>query len=181
MDIGGTGARSDAFAIWAVQFVGREIRLLDYYEAVGQALGEHLTWMRSRGYEPAKAHVWLPHDGETKDRVYSVSYASAFRDAGYVVRPLPNQGKGAVKMRIEAARRLFPSMWFNEATCSAGIDALGWYHERRDDHRDIGLGADHDWASHGADAFGLMAVAYELPDEGRVRLKPIKYPSLGVM
>src|SRR6185312_2788558 len=35
-DIGGTGARADAVAIWAMQFVGREIRALDYYEAVGQ-------------------------------------------------------------------------------------------------------------------------------------------------
>jgi phage terminase large subunit len=35
-DIGGTGAKADAFAIWAAQFIGKEIRVLDYYEAVGQ-------------------------------------------------------------------------------------------------------------------------------------------------
>ena len=35
-DIGGTGAKADACAIWIVQFIGREIRVLRYYEAVGQ-------------------------------------------------------------------------------------------------------------------------------------------------
>jgi phage terminase large subunit len=40
---------------------------------------------------------------------------------------------------------------------------MGWYHEKRDEARNIGLGPEHDWASHGADAFGLMCVAYEEP------------------
>lgn len=34
-DIGGTGAKADACAIWIVQFVGQEVRVLNYYEAVG--------------------------------------------------------------------------------------------------------------------------------------------------
>jgi phage terminase large subunit len=33
-DFGGAGHSSDAMAIWIVQFVGREIRLLDYIEGV---------------------------------------------------------------------------------------------------------------------------------------------------
>jgi phage terminase large subunit len=167
VDIGGTGARADAFTIWIGQFVGREIRVLDYYEAVGQPLGAHLTWMRERGYEPSKCQFWLPHDGDTNDKVHDVSYASALREAGYKVTVVKNQGKGAAKARIEAGRRLFPSMWFNEATTQPGIDALGWYHEKKDEVRDIGLGPEHDWASHGADAFGLMCVAYEEPKDKR--------------
>lgn len=164
-DIGGTGARADAFTMWAAQFIGREIRVIDYYEAVGQDLATHLVWMRSRGYTPDRAQVWLPHDGATQDKVYAVSYESALRQAGYGVTVVPNQGKGAAKARIEAGRRLFPSIWFNEETTQGGIDALGWYHERKDDDRGIGLGPEHDWASHGADAFGLMAVAYEVPKQ----------------
>ena len=35
IDIGGSGATADAFTIWIVQWVGQEIRILDYYEAVG--------------------------------------------------------------------------------------------------------------------------------------------------
>ena len=148
-DIGGTGARADAFAMWAVQFIGKEIRVLDYYEAVGQPLASHLNWMRGKGYTPPRAQIWLPHDGATNDKVYSVSYESALRDAGYTVTVVPNQGKGAAAARIEALRRLFPNIWFNADTTEPGRDALGWYHERKDEARGIGLGPEHDWASHG--------------------------------
>lgn len=163
VDIGGTGARADAFTIWAAQFIGKEIRVLDYYEAVGQPLASHLAWMRERGYTPDRAQIWLPHDGSTQDKVYDVSYESALKSAGYKVTVVPNQGKGAAKARIEAARRLFPSMWFNEDTTEPGRDALGWYHEKKDEARNVGLGPEHDWASHGADSFGLIAVVYEPP------------------
>jgi phage terminase large subunit len=176
VDIGGTGAKADAFAMWIVQFVGREIRVLDYYEAVGQPLGTHLEWMREREYTPKRCQFWLPHDGAQHDRTQKVSYESALKEVGYKVTVITNQGAGAAKKRIEAARRVFPMVWFHEATTSAGIDALGWYHEKKDEVRNVGLGPEHDWASHGSDAFGLMAIAYEPPKEAR-RLPP---PNIGI-
>lgn len=157
-DIGGTGAKADACAIWICQFVGREVRVLDYYEAVGQPLATHVAWLRGSGY--GAAQIILPHDGATNDKVFAVSYESALREAGFDVRTVKNQGAGAASQRIEAVRRIFPQIYFNEATTTGGRDALGWYHEKRDETRGIGLGPKHDWASHGADAFGLMAVDY---------------------
>ena len=53
--------------------------------------------------------------------------------------------------------------WVHVLTTEAGRDALGYYHERKDENRDVGLGPDHDWSSHCADSFGLMAIAYEEP------------------
>lgn len=173
-DLGGTGAKADAFAMWIVQFVGKEIRVLDYYEAQGQPLATHVQWLTTRGYGPDKASIWLPHDGATNDRIIDVSFESAFRAVGYSVTVVPNQGKGAAKTRIESVRRRFPAMWFNEETCAGGLSALGWYHEKVDEQRNIGLGPEHDWSSHGADAFGLMAVCYEEPTKSA----PIKYPKL---
>lgn len=172
VDIGGTGAKADAFTIWAAQFIGREIRVLNYYESQGQDLGTHLTWMRKEGYSPDKAQIWLPHDGSTNDRVFDVSYESALKKAGYKVTVVPNQGKGASMARIEESRRLFSSIWFHEEKCTGGIDALGWYHEKKDEVRNIGLGPEHDWASHGADAFGLMCIVYTPPDNS----KPLEIP-----
>lgn len=163
IDIGGTGAKADNFVIWIAQFIGKEIRVLDHYEAQGQDGATHLNWLRGKGYEPARCQIWLPHDGEHGDKVFSASYEGFFRQAGYKVTVIPNQGKGAAKMRVEAARRLFPSIWFNAEATEGGRDALGWYHEKKDDERNIGLGPEHDWSSHSADAFGLMCVAYEAP------------------
>lgn len=165
VDIGGTGAKADSFVIWVAQFIGKEIRWLDYYESQGQPLAAHLAWCRERGYTPDRAQFWLPHDGSSNDKVFDVSYESALRAAGYQVTVVPNQGKGAAAARIEAARRLFPRMWFDEAKTEAGRASLGWYHEKKDETRNIGLGPEHDWASHGADAFGLGAVIYEEPAE----------------
>jgi phage terminase large subunit len=167
-DIGGTGLRADAVSIWIAQFIAREIRILDYYEAQGQPLATHVQWLRDKGW--GKAICVLPHDGSSNDKVFDVSYESALRDAQFETVVVPNQGKGAAMLRVEAARRIFPSCWFNAATTEAGRDALGWYHEKRSaDDREVGLGPEHDWSSHGADAFGLMAVAYEEPEIERKR------------
>lgn len=164
VDIGGTGAKADAFTIWVAQFIGKEIRVLNYYEVQGQPIAAHLAWLRENGYTKDVAQIWLPHDGGTNDRIYDVSYESAFKAAGYQVTVVPNQGKGAAKARIEEVRRYFPNMWIDKDKCSSGIDALGWYHEKKDEVRNIGLGPEHDWASHGADAFGLMCVVYSPPE-----------------
>lgn len=175
IDIGGTGAKADAFAMWMTQFISKEIRVLDHYEVQGQPLAAHLAWMRERGYTPKNTQIWLPHDGATHDKVFDVSYESAFRDAGFSVTVIPNQGKGAAKARIEQVRRLFPRIWFNESTTEAGRDALGFYHEKKDVIRNVGLGPEHDWSSHSADAFGLMAVDYEEPGQWGTTLNMPNY------
>ena len=148
-DIGGTGAKADAFVFWVAQIIGKEIRVLNYYEVVGQPLESHLNWMRANGYEPSKSQIWLPHDGATQDKVFAVSYQSAFESAGYNVEAVPNQGRGAAALRIEAGRRWFGSCFFDEEKTMPGIEALGSYHERKDADRNIGLGPEHDWSSHG--------------------------------
>ena len=158
VDIGGTGAKADAFVIWIVQFVGKQVLCVNYYETQGQPLAAHLKWMQENDYNPGNTQFWLPHDGATHDKVFTVSYESALKQAGYKVTVIPNQGRGAAKQRVEAARRLFPNIYIDAEKCEAGIDALGWYHEKIDESRNIGLGPEHDWASHGADAFGLICI-----------------------
>jgi phage terminase large subunit len=160
----------DATAIWIAQFVAKEIRVLDYYEAVRQPLGAHLDWLRGKGY--GSAECYLPHDGSQEDAVTAIRFEDHIRSAGFEVTTVPNQGKGAAMKRVETARRLFPKIWFNAETCSAGIDSLGWYHEKHDEARNIGLGPEHDWSSHGADAFGLLCVAYEEPQKRLTMPRP---------
>ena len=177
-DLGGAGASADAMAIWIVQWVGQEIRVLDYIEGVGQVLAYYVAEMRSRGWE--KAVCYLPHDGVNANAITGKRYEDHLRDAGFNVEPpVPNQGRGAATMRIEAVRRIMPKVWFNEATTEAGRDALGYYHERKDDGRNVGLGPDHDWSSHGADAFGLMAICYREPSNEANFGRKIVYRSLG--
>jgi phage terminase large subunit len=176
-DIGGAGAKADACAIWVVQFVGQAIRILDYIEGQGQVLGYYTNELRARGYE--KALCFLPHDGVNTNAITGLRYADHLRDAEFNVTVVPNQGAGAASMRIEAVRRLFPKVWFNADATEAGRDALGYYHERKDEAHDIGLGPEHDWSSHAADAFGLMAISYEEPST--TRRIAINYPRIGIV
>ena len=46
---------------------------------------------------------------------------------------------GEVRRLIQRYRQPF----INEATTEAGRDALGYYHERRDENRNVGLGPEH--------------------------------------
>lgn len=179
IDIGGSGANADAFTIWVCQWVQDRILVLDYYESVGQVLAHHLAWLRKRGYEDAI--LYLPHDGVNANNITGKRYEDHLREAGFKVEPpVPNQGRGATSMRIEAVRRLGPKMWFNEATTEPGRDALGFYHERKDEVRNVGLGPEHDWSSHAADAFGLMAICYEEPGRAANFNRVINYPKMGV-
>lgn len=150
----------DATAIWIVQQKGEQLRFIDHYEAVGQDLATHLDWLRTNGY--AAVECVLPHDGAKHDVVTAIRYEDHIRSAGFAVRTVPNQGKGAAMKRIEAARRLFGQMWFDETKCAKGLKAIGWYHEKKNDGG-YGVGVDHDWSSHSADAFGLAAVDYQEP------------------
>ena len=177
-DIGGSGGVADAYTIWVVQWVAQEVRILDYYESVGQVLAFHVNWMREKGYE--RAINYLPHDGVNANNVTGKTYADHWREAGFTVEPpVKNQGRGAAMMRIEALRRLGNQLWFNEATTEAGRDALGFYHEKKDDIRNVGLGPEHDWSSHAADALGLMAICYEAPGRAGGFNRPIRYREQG--
>lgn len=142
-DIGGAGATADAMAIWIVQWVGLEIRVLDYIEGQGQVLAYYVNELRKRDLQSAKC--WLPHDGVNANNITGKRYEDHLREAGFDVEVVPNQGRGAAKLRIEATRRILPMCWFNEATTEAGRAALGYYHEKKDPMRDIGLGPEHDW------------------------------------
>lgn len=177
-DIGGSGATADAYSIWIVQWVGEQIKILDYYESVGQVLAYHVNWMRDRGYE--KAINYFPHDGVNDNNVTGKRYWDHWAEAGFKCEPpVPNQGRGAAAMRIEAVRRLGPKMWWNESTTEDGRQAIGFYHEKKDETRNVGLGPEHDWSSHAADALGLMAICYQPPAANANFNRPLTYARAG--
>jgi len=177
-DIGGAGARADACAIWVCQFAGQSINVIDYIEGIGQVLGYYTNELAHRGYE--KATCYLPHDGANTNAISGLRYADHLKDAGFQVQVKRNMGAGAVAMRIEAVRGIFNKCRFDEKKCEAGLDALGFYHEKKDENRSVGLGPSHDWSSHAADAFGLMALSYEDPQRVANFRKPIVFPKMYV-
>lgn len=175
-DIGGAGANADLYVIWVVQFVDREIRVLGHYASQGQSLAYHAAWMRERGFE--KCEIILPHDGANTNNVTSKRYVDHWREAGFMARDIPNQGRGAAAMRIEALRRLFPQIWFNESTTEDGRTNLGLYAPKFHPTTGQDLGPDHEY-SHDADALGLMAIDYRPPQQ-RHHSRPLR-PAYGTV
>lgn len=172
-DIGGPGKKADAMTLVINQWVGREIRILDAIEGQGQVLGYYLNELRERGWDGAqKPYMVVPHDAAQThaDNPTGIDFEAQLRAAGYQTDKL-HSPPGIVMQRIATARRLFPRILFNTAPYGSvpdrtkGLrDALGWYHEKKsEDEREVGLGPEHDWSSHFADAFGLMCIDYKEP------------------
>ena len=107
-------------------------------------------------------------------------FAARLREAGFQVEPsVPNQGKGAAMIRVEALRRLGDKIWWNEATTEPGRNAIIHYQEKRDEERNVGLGPLHNWASHAADSLGMMACCYVEPSGYANFNRPMAYANQG--
>jgi phage terminase large subunit len=161
-DIGGPGKKADAMSIVIAQFVAQRINVLDHIEGVGQVLGYYTQELRDRGWE--RAFCVVPHDAAQThaDNPTGMDFEAQLRQSGFQTRKV-HSPPGIVMQRIATVRRLFPRIFFNKDKTEGLRSALGWYHEKKDEKREIGLGPDHDWSSHAADAFGLMAISYEEP------------------
>ena len=66
--------------------------------------------------------------------------------------------QGKLQDRINAARMVIPHCTFHPDRCARGIEALRAWSFKWDDERKIfSAEPDHNWASHGADAFSYGA------------------------
>lgn len=163
----------DSTAIWFYQSVRGEIHVIDYYENNGQPITHYLSKLASKPYTYGKHNV--PHDAEGRELGTGKSIADMMSAADYWPTIVP---KLSVETGINAVRIIFPRIWFDESKCKDGLDCLMNY--RRAFNARLGEFKDeavHDWASHGADAFRYLAVAYS---ETSKQPKEIKYRSLGL-
>jgi hypothetical protein len=163
------GTTRDPTAVWFYQQQGRRVTFIDYYEANETNLVEIAGMLRTKGYlyAPGLPHI-APHDVK---RTEWGSGNSAFEIAwgmGVRFRVVPKMNP---LERVAVGRVLFPRCYFDEETCRLGLASLAQYHKERDEHGSTPgrpaykPRAAHDWSSHGADAFGHVAVGIENPPE----------------
>lgn len=147
---------SDSMAIWFAQVVGREVRVIDYYEASGHGFDHYAKMLRDKPYTYDRH--WAPHDIQVRELGSGKSRLETAASLGIRFDITPNIG---VKDGIDALRMLLPKCWIDAKKCSLGLDALKQYREKIDKKRGISLGPLHDWTSHAADAARYMAVAMQ--------------------
>jgi phage terminase large subunit len=148
---------ADATAIWFVQCVGHEFRLIDYYENQFKKIQHYMEYMQKLGYMFER--IVLPHDAAYEslaaDRTTEAIVRSSFPNATVTVLPSMKITEG-----IDAARTIFDQCWFDQNKCADGLSALRHYKYDKDpDTGKVSINPVHDWSSHGADAFRYLAVS----------------------
>lgn len=144
----------DSTAIWFAQRVGREIHLIDYLEASGEALDYYVRQLSNRPYAWA-GHI-LPHDAEAKELGTGKTRVETLRSLG--LNNIKVQPAQSVDDGINAVRLMLPTCWFDKEKTKRGVDALKNYCREFDDKMKVFRTRPlHNWASHGADAFRYLA------------------------
>lgn len=152
----------DSTAIWFAQFVGKEIRIIDHYEASGYDLSHYVSILSGKGYN-YEQHI-LPHDVKVKELGTGKSRLEVLGSMGLnniKVCPMARVEDG-----IQQVRAMIPRCWFDKEKCENGIESLRQYRREWDDKNKSWRGNPlHDWTSHSADAFRYLAVGYT-PNSG---------------
>jgi len=145
---------NDTNAIWFVQVVGREMRVIDYYENSGEGLPHYKDVLdkkrEDRGFRYGK-HL-APHDIQVREWSTGTSRLQSALQLGIKFETVPRVEKKIDS--IEAARRLLDICWIDEEYCTQGLQRIENYRkewdERKGTYKDSPL---HDENSNGADAF----------------------------
>lgn len=163
----------DATAIWFIQQVGMEIRVIDYYEASGEGLPHYVAHMRTKPYVYGD-HL-LPHDVEVREMGDGRSRLEVLQSLGLNATVVPAQ---RVEDGINAVRMLLPRCWFDKEKCAKGLKALGNYQREWAPKLSTWRARPrHDWSSHGADAFRYLALGLKTPASAA----PLKYPAQAIV
>ena len=161
---------ADATAVWFIQFIGMETRLIRYYETTQTTISQILAKMQTFGY--VYDTLYLPHDAQNKTLAANGrSIEEIVRAAGYNVRIID---RTPITDSINAARTIFPKCYFDRENTHEGLQCLRHY--RYDVNPDTGTFSQkplHDNYSHGADAFRYIGLMINEPKQ--VKKKQINY------
>ena len=145
----------DSTSLWFAQFVGQEIRLIDFYEMSGVGLDHYAKVLDEKGYHYTE-HI-LPHDVKVKELGTGKSRLETLDALG--VNNISIAPKLSIDDGIQSARSMLNRGWFDEKNCGRGIEALRQYRREFDEKNKAWRGRPlHDWTSHAADSFRYMSI-----------------------
>lgn len=165
----------DSTAIWFCQIYGKEKRIIDYHEASDEPLAYYARILDEKAHEHGYRYErhFAPHDIAARDLSSGVSREQTMAKLGYRMTKGARLGP---EDRIEATRQFLRDCWFDESKCSHGIRALQNYRREFNDKLDqFKAHPVHDWASHGSDAFGELALSINKMQE-KTTPKPLQKP-----
>ena len=148
----------DDTAIWWYQVIRNEIRVIDFYSVSGATIKDLAEVIRTKPYAYGKHN--LPHDAKAKT-LASGGKSIIEQLAGYLgIHSLTIVPDLSVQDGIQAVRQMLPRTWF-DLKCHTGLEALRQYQREYDeDKKAFRERPRHDWTSHAADAFRMLAIAW---------------------
>lgn len=159
--------RRDSTAIWFIQCVGAERRLIDYYESSGVTLDHYAQVLDEKKRSPRNpdgylyGNHYLPHDIAVKELLTPLSRKETLEGLIGEIQVVPDHN---VLDGINAVRRMLDNAFIDPDKCHRGLEALRQYRREWDDHlKDWKSSALHDWSSHGSDALRSFAVGHDEP------------------
>ena len=146
----------DATTIWFAQFIGNEIRIIDYIEDNNRGMNTYIKEVKDKPY--IYEQHYAPHDIQIREFTNGKSRLETALELGlrFMIAP-----KLSIEDGIDAVRAILPKCFFNEPTTRRGLLTIKNYKKEFDNKNNtFKLQPKHDWASHGADAFRYLAVSY---------------------
>jgi len=163
---------SDSTSIWFVQYVGREIRVIDYLENSGVGLEWYVKAVRDKPYIYDHVGHGIPHDGAARELGTGKSRQETLRELGLLSHIVRRQ---TIADGIHAVRMLLQkNIYIHKTNCAQGIEALRNYQRKWDGKNSIFVDKPlHNWASNAADAFRYLALDLDAPNE-RIDFRDLK-------
>ena len=162
----------DSTAIWTFQAAPGGLRVLDYIEDHGEALAHYVAKLEALGHD--YGHDFVPHDAKARELGTGRTRVETLGILGRKPRLVPMH---TVDDGINAVREVLPRAHLDAVGCERGLDALREYRtefvEGLDAFKPRPL---HNWASHGADAFRYLAMAYRDMTAAKPSPKPAPKP-----
>ena len=156
---------ADQTAVWLLQFVGQETRLLRYFEDSQQTISYYMAKLQSFGY--VYDTIWLPHDAKAKSLGTGKSIEEIVRATGMKVQILD---RVPVADSINAARTIFNKCYFDRQNTEEGLQCLRHYRYDVDpDTKMFSAKPLHDEYSHGADAFRYIGLMINEPKKAQAQ------------
>jgi phage terminase large subunit len=178
-DLGGSGANGDSTCFWLWEPTEDGADLLGYYENHGKTLSHYFDEC-DRVCEEAKVKPvkhWLPHDARAK-HLTGVSVKEQCAEHWGVDR-VAIYPETSLLDGIQAGRWLLQRKVRIHPRCGEGLDALKTYHYAWDeDRKTFSSTPEHDWSSHGADAFRGLALVVRHSEKLTRPAAPTKRPTI---
>ncbi|HXP67563.1 MAG TPA: hypothetical protein VN815_18935 [Steroidobacteraceae bacterium] len=187
--------RTDDTSIWPFQVPWKAVHVNGFHSSNGQDVAFYLdwlwTWLRERGAKLGT--LYLPHDAKAKTLASNRSVQEQLVDGVLDKKGNKVPGVGwdhvqivpdiGVQDGIQAVRKMLPRCYFDKSCDDdskgmSGIDALAQYRREYDEtHKVFREKPLHDWCSNPADAFRMLAVAYQAEKVTAPPPPPPKFPT----